>query len=84
MGWLDRIDIGRDLQMCPDCDREYEVLKQFLGEEKENQHELIDMVFNDTYYIELRCPQCLETRYLSIKSLTPNQFYNEKEKVERK
>ena len=84
MSWLDRIDIGRDLQICPDCDREYEVLKQFLGEKKENQLELIDMVFNDTYYVELRCPQCLETRYLSIKSLTPNQFYNEKETVGRK
>lgn len=84
MGWLDKIDIGHDLQICPDCDREYEVLNQFLGEAKENQVELIDRVFNDTYYIELRCPQCLETRYLSIESLTPNQFYNEKEKVDRK
>lgn len=84
MGWLDKIDIGHDLQICPDCDREYEVLNQFLGEAKENQVELIDRVFNDTFYIELRCPQCLETRYLSIESLTPNQFYNKKEKVDKK
>ena len=32
MGWLDSIEIGHDLQICPDCDQEYEVLEQFLGE----------------------------------------------------
>ena len=31
MRWLDQTDIGHDLQICPDCDREYEVLDQFLG-----------------------------------------------------
>lgn len=80
MGWIDRIEIGHDLQICPDCDREYEVLEQFLGEAKENLSDLIDTVFNDAYYIELRCPQCLETRYLCIQALTPIQFYSEKEK----
>lgn len=80
MGWIDRIEIGHDLQICPDCDREYEVLEQFLGEAKENLSDLIDAVFNDAYFIELRCPQCLETRYLCIQALTPIQFYSEKEK----
>ena len=31
MGWLDQTDIGHDLQICPDCDRAYEVLDQFFG-----------------------------------------------------
>ncbi len=80
MGWLDNLDIGHDLQICPDCSKDYEVLEQFLGTSKDRQTDWIDSVFNDTYYVELRCPQCLETRYLCIQSLTPLQFHTEKEK----
>lgn len=79
MGWLDKIDIGHDLQICPDCDREYEVLQQFLGKSENKLTDWIDDVFNDAYYVELRCPQCLETRYLFIQTLTPTQFHTEKE-----
>ena len=53
MGWLDRIDIGLDLQICPDCDREYEVLEQFLVNTQNRLSDWIDDVFNDTYYVEL-------------------------------
>jgi len=81
MRWLDQTDIGHDLQICPDCDREYEVLDQFqgspLGDASLNW---IDAVFNDAYYVAIRCPQCLETRHLCIQSLTATQFYSEKEK----
>ncbi|MDE0482052.1 MAG: hypothetical protein OXI67_05705 [Candidatus Poribacteria bacterium] len=84
MVWLDSIEIGHDLQICPDCNREYEVLEQFLGETQDRLTDWIDAVFNDTYYIELRCPQCLETRYLCIQALTPTQFYTEKEKENKK
>ncbi|MDE0316471.1 MAG: hypothetical protein OXM61_16410 [Candidatus Poribacteria bacterium] len=84
MGWLDSIEIGHDLQICPDCNREYEVLEQFLGETQDRLTDWIDAVFNHTYYIELRCPQCLETRYLCIQALTPTQFYTEKEKENKK
>ncbi len=80
MGWLDNIEIGYDLQICPDCDQEYEVLEQFLGSSNNRRTNWIDSVFNDMFYVELRCPQCLETRYLCIQSLTPLQFYTEKEK----
>ena len=80
MGWLDNLDIGHDLQICPDCAREYEVLDQFLGDTNNSLTNWIDNVFNDAYYVELRCPQCLETRYLCLQSLTPLQFYTEKEK----
>lgn len=78
MSWLDNIEIGHDLQICPDCHREYEVLEQFLG----SAHDAtwIDAVFNDAYYVALRCPQCLETRHLCIQSLTTAQFYTEKER----
>ena len=81
MRWLDQTDIGHDLQICPDCDKAYEVLTQFAG--RPAQHHatdtLIDAVFNDAYYVEIRCPQCLETRYLCIQSLTAVQFHTEKE-----
>ena len=82
MRWLDQTDIGHDLQMCPDCDREYEVLDQFLGQPSTDRfHDnLIDAVFNDAYYVAIRCPQCLETRHLCIQSLTAIQFHIEKEK----
>ncbi|MDE0685111.1 MAG: hypothetical protein OXI63_19475 [Candidatus Poribacteria bacterium] len=81
MPWLDQTDIGHDLQICPDCDREYEVLDQFLGNPSEAQaHNWIDAVFNDAYYVAIRCPQCLEIRHLCIQSLTATQFHNEKEK----
>ena len=81
MPWLDQTDIGHDLQICPDCDREYEVLDQFLGSPSEDQSSnLIDAVFNDTYYVAIRCPQCLEIRHLCIQSLTATQFHSEKEK----
>lgn len=81
MRWLDQTDIGHDLQICPDCDREYEVLDQFLGSPSESQaHSWIDAVFNDTYYVAIRCPQCLEIRHLCIQSLTATQFHSEKEK----
>ena len=81
MPWLDQTDIGHDLQICPDCDTEYEVLDQFLGNPQGDLlQNPIDAVFNDTYYIAIRCPQCLEIRYLCIKSLTASQFHIEKEK----
>ena len=80
MRWLDQTDIGHDLQICPDCDRAYKVLDQFqgspLGDASLNP---IDAVFNDAYYIAIRCPQCLEIRYLCIQSLTATQFHSEKE-----
>lgn len=77
MPWLDETEIGGDLQVCPDCDRGYEVLEQFLG--ASDTDALIDAVFNDTFYVAIRCPQCLETRYLCIRSLTAAQFHIEKE-----
>ena len=82
MGWLDQTDIGHDLQICPDCDREYEVLDQFLGSPSGNRASgnLIDTVFNDAYYVAIRCPQCLEIRHLCIQSLSPTQFHTEKER----
>ena len=83
MRWLDQTDIGHDLQICPDCDREYEVLDQFLGHPSTDRFQenlIIDAVFNDTYYVAIRCPQCLETRHLCIQSLTATQFHIEKEK----
>ena len=82
MQWLDQTDIGHDLQICPDCDRKYEVLDQFPGSSAEDQSHnwIIDAVFNDAYYVAIRCPQCLEIRYLCIQSLTATQFHNEKEK----
>ena len=80
MGWLDKIEIGHDLQICPDCDREYEVLEQFLGKTQNRLTDWIDDVFNDAFYVELRCPQCLEARHLCIQALTPMQFHTEKEK----
>lgn len=81
MSWIDKIDIGHDLQVCPDCHREYEVLEQFLGGTQDaTPLWIIDAVFNDAYYVALRCPQCLETRHLCIQSLTTAQFYTEKER----
>ena len=81
MSWIDKIDIGHDLQICPDCQREYEVLEQFLGGTQDaTPLWIIDAVFNDAYYVALRCPQCLETRHLRIQSLTTAQFYTEKER----
>ncbi len=81
MPWLNQTDIGHDLQICPDCGIEYEVLDQFSGNPLQTPpHNLIDTVFNDAYYVEIRCPQCLETRYLCIQSLTATQFHIEKEK----
>ena len=82
MRWLDQTDIGHDLQICPDCDRNYEVLDQFLGHPLVDRADdnLIDAVFNDAYYVAIRCPQCLETRHLCIQSLTAMQFHSEKEK----
>ena len=81
MPWLDQTDIGYDLQICPDCNTEYEVLDQFLGNPSEDlPHNPIDAVFNDAYYVAIRCPQCLETRHLCMQSLTATQFYIEKEK----
>ena len=85
MPWLDQTDIGHDLQICPDCDREYEVLDQFLGNPLEAQsYNWIDAVFNDAYYVAIRCPQCLEIRHLCIQSLTATQFHSEKEKEENR
>lgn len=81
MSWIDKIDIGHDLQVCPDCQHEYEVLEQFLGGTQDaTPLWIIDAVFNDAYYVALRCPQCLETRHLCIQSLTTAQFYTEKER----
>ena len=81
MPWLDQTDIGHDLQICPDCDTEYEVLDQFLGNPQGDLlQNPIDAVFNDAYYIALRCSQCLEIRHLRIQSLTASQFHIEKEK----
>lgn len=85
MRWLDQTDIGHDLQICPDCDRAYEVLNQFLGSPLgEQSHNWIDAVFNDAYYVAIRCPQCLEIRHLCIQSLTATQFHSEKEKEENR
>ncbi len=82
MRWIDQTDIGHDLQICPDCDREYEVLEQFMGSPSEDpSHNWIDAVFNDAYYVAIRCPQCLEIRHLCIQSLTATQFHSEKEKT---
>ena len=82
MPWLDQTDIGHDLQICPDCDTPYEVLDQFLGNPPADLlRNPIDAVFNDAYYIAIRCPQCLETRHLCIQSLTSMQFHIEKEKL---
>ena len=84
MRWLDQADIGHDLQICPDCDREYEVLDQFLASPLEAlSRNWIDAVFNDAYYVAIRCPQCLETRHLCIQSLTATQFHSEKENKEK-
>ena len=82
MPWLDQTDIGHDLQICPDCDREYEVLEQFLGSPSQDRayDNLIETVFNDAYYVAIRCPQCLEIRHLCIQSLTATQFHIEKER----
>ena len=80
MTWLNQIEIGHDLQVCPDCNREYEVLDQFLGDTPKARPNWIDAVFNDAYYVALRCPQCLETRHLCIQSLTATQFHIEKER----
>lgn len=83
MRWLDQTDIGHDLQICPDCDREYEVLDEFLGNPSTDRFQenlIIDAVFNDAYYVAIRCPQCLETRHLCIQSLTATQFHIEKDK----
>jgi hypothetical protein len=80
MPWLDQTDIGHGLQICPDCDTEYEVLDEFLGNPPTDLlSNPIDAVFNDAYYIAIRCPQCLETRHLCIQSLTATQFHIEKE-----
>ena len=35
MSWLDVIQIGHDLKVCPDCDREYEVMDEFLAKKDE-------------------------------------------------
>ena len=86
MRWLDQTDIGHDLQICPDCNREYEVLDQFSGKSIEQinpKRDWIDAVFNDAYYVAIRCPQCLETRHLCIQSLTATQFHSEKENKEK-
>jgi transcription elongation factor Elf1 len=50
MGWLDSIEIGHDLQICPDCDQEYEVLEQFLGESQNRLSDWIDAVFKPTQF----------------------------------
>ena len=82
MAWLDQTDIGHDLQICPDCNTAYEVLDQFLGNPSANPlQNPIDAVFNDAYYVAIRCPQCLETRHLCIQSLTATQFHIEREKI---
>ena len=84
MSWLDVIKIGHDLKVCPDCNREYEVLDEFLarkadtfpvGENKDTiVSDWLDEMFSGEYYIALRCPQCLETRHLCLKSLTQKQY----------
>jgi hypothetical protein len=83
MNWLDKIKIGHDLIVCPDCDREYEVLGQFLAKKDEAfpaGSDWLDEMFSDEYYIALRCPQCLETRHLRLKSLTQKQYNTARER----
>lgn len=77
MSWLDTIKIGGELTLCPDCDREYEVLDEFWAQKEQTPlvgDDWLDEMFSDEYYIALRCPQCLETRHLRIKSLTQSQY----------
>lgn len=82
MSWLDAIKIGGDLKICPDCDREYEVLDEFWAQKEQTPPvgaDWLDEMFSDEYYIALRCPQCLETRHLRIKSLTQKQYITAQE-----
>ena len=82
MSWLDTIKIGDDLKNCPDCDREYEVLDEFWAQKEQPPTmgaDWLDEMFSDEYYIALRCPQCLETRHLRIKSLTQSQYLTAQE-----
>ena len=81
MSWLDVIQIGHDLKVCPDCDREYEVMDEFLAKKNEPTigADWLDEMFSEEYYIALRCPQCLETRNLCLKSLTEKQYQTARE-----
>ena len=81
MNWLDVIRIGRDLKICPDCNREYEVMDEFLAKKADPLigSDWLDEMFSEEYYITLRCPQCLETRNLRLKSLTQKQYQTARE-----
>jgi hypothetical protein len=81
MSWLDVIQIGHDLKVCPDCNRAYEVIDEFLAKKAESAPgtDWIDEMFSEEYYIALRCPQCLETRHLRLKSLTQKQYQTAQE-----
>lgn len=82
MSWLDAIKIGHDLKFCPDCNREYEVIDEFLAKRDEKSPvgpDWLDEMFSEEYYIALRCPQCLETRHLRLKSLTQKQYQTARE-----
>ncbi|MCZ6677464.1 MAG: hypothetical protein O7E52_09455 [Candidatus Poribacteria bacterium] len=82
MSWLDVIQIGNDLKVCPDCNRAYEVTDEFLAKRDEAfpvGDDWLDEMFSEEYYIALRCPQCLETRHLCLKSLTQKQYQSAQE-----
>lgn len=81
MSWLDVIQIGHDLKVCPDCNRAYEVIDEFLAKKAEGVPgtDWIDEMFSEEYYIALRCRQCLETRHLRLKSLTQKQYQTAQE-----
>ncbi len=81
MSWLAVIQIGHDLQVCPDCNREYEVIDEFLLTKNEQPAggDWLDEMFSEEYYIALRCSQCLETRHLRLKSLTQKQYQTARE-----
>ncbi len=86
MNWLDVIQIGGDLKVCPDCNREYQVIDEFLANKNENPigADWLDEIFSEEYYITLRCPQCLETRNLRLKSLTQKQYQTAREEERRR
>ena len=44
----------------------------------------LDKIFSEEYYIALRCPQCLETRNLRLKSLTQKQYQTAREEERRR
>jgi hypothetical protein len=82
MNWLDCIQIGRDVTICPDCHQKYEVINEFPAQKTPgftNGQDWLDEFFSEEYYIALRCPRCLETRYFRLKSLSQKQYQDARE-----